>query len=254
MRDLIHIEDAQGVRTISLNRPEARNALSLALIQELEAAVQAVASNADVRVLVLRGQGKSFCAGMDLRGVIDDPVQMGSMLHGLARTSLALRHLRVPVIACVRGAAIGGGCGLMATADLAVTHPEARLGYPEVDLGICPAVVAPILMRRIGAGRARAMLLTGGVVDGTEAHRIGLATHLAAEAELEAATHALAARLVAGGAQAIATTKAWLAELETELDATTMQRAADLSARIIQGSEAQERLRARFAQPPRAGT
>jgi len=254
MSELLRVSNRDGIVTLTLNRPDFRNALSKELIFEMTAALTAIVADPASRVLVLRGQGKSFCAGMDLRGVIDDPVQMGSMLHGLARTSLALRHLRVPVIACVRGAAIGGGCGLMATADLAVTHAEAKLGYPEVDLGICPAVVAPILMRRIGAGRARAMLLTGGVVDGTEAHRIGLATHLAAEAELEAATHALATRLVSGGAHAIATTKAWLAELETELDSATMQRAADLSARIIQGPEAQERLRARFAQPPRPGT
>ncbi|NBX25875.1 MAG: enoyl-CoA hydratase/isomerase family protein [Planctomycetes bacterium] len=251
MPELIHIDDRDGIRTLSLNRPEARNALSLPVIEALESALAATAADPAVRVLVLRGEGKSFCAGMDLRGVIDDPVRMGTMLHTLARCSLAIRSLRVPAIACVRGAAIGGGCGLMATCDLALTHAEARLGYPEVDLGICPAVVAPILMRRIGAGRARAMLLTGGVVDGTEAHRLGLATHLAPEADLESAARSLAERLAAGGAEAIATTKAWLADLESELDAQTMRRAADLSARIIQGPEAQQRLRAKFAPPPR---
>jgi len=251
---LVKLSSSNGIVSIYLARPEARNALSLEMIEALEAAVARIASEPSARVLVLRGEGKAFCAGMDLRGVLHDAARMGHMLHGLARASLAIRRLSVPAVACVRGAAIGGGCGLMVACDLAVTHAEARCGYPEVELGICPAVVAPILMRRIGAGRARAMLLTGGVVDGTEAHRIGLATHLAAEAELEAATHALATRLVSGGAHAIATTKAWLAELETELDSATMQRAADLSARIIQGPEAQERLRARFAQPPRPGT
>lgn len=250
---MIRIEDREGIRTLSLNRPEARNALSLEVIRQLETALAETAVNTRVRVLVLRGEGKAFCAGMDLRGVIDDPVRMGEMLHTLARCSMAIRTLRVPVIACVRGAAIGGGCGLMATCDLAITHAEAKLGYPEVDLGICPAVVAPILMRRIGAGRARAMLLTGGVVDGTEAHRLGLATHLAAEADLEQAALGIADRLCTGGAEAIATTKAWLADLEPELDAATMRRAADLSARIIQGAEAQQRLRAKFAAPPRSG-
>jgi methylglutaconyl-CoA hydratase len=253
MTDLVHIEDREGIRTLSLNRPDARNALSLPLIHMLESALASTAQDRSVRVLVLRGEGKSFCAGMDLRGVMDDPVRMGDMLHALSRCSLAIRGLRVPAIACVRGAAIGGGCGLMATCDLAVTHAEAKLGYPEVDLGICPAVVAPILMRRIGAGRARAMLLTGGVVDGTEAHRLGLATHLASEPDLERTAQTLAERLCTGGAEAIATTKAWLADLESELDADTMRRAADLSARIIQGTEAQQRLRARFAAPPRSG-
>ncbi len=253
MPDHINIDDRDGIRTLSLARPEARNALSLGVIESLEAALASTAADRSIRVLVLRGEGKAFCAGMDLRGVMDDPVRMGDMLHALARCSLAIRALRVPAVACVRGAAIGGGCGLMATCDLAVTHSEAKLGYPEVDLGICPAVVAPILMRRIGAGRARAMLLTGGVIDGDEAHRLGLATHLAAEADLERAAQDIAKRLCAGGAEAIATTKAWLAELEQELDAQTMRRAADLSARIIQGAEAQARLRAKFAAPPRPG-
>jgi enoyl-CoA hydratase/carnithine racemase len=253
MSNLIQIDDRDGIRTLSLNRPEARNALSLELIESLESALIATAADATLRVLILRGEGKSFCAGMDLRGVMDDPVRMGTMLHALARCSLAIRALRVPAIACVRGAAIGGGCGLMATCDLALTHAEAKLGYPEVDLGICPAVVAPILMRRIGAGRARAMLLTGGVVDGTEAHRLGLATHLVPEPELESAARSLAERLRTGGAEAMAITKAWLADLEPELDAQTMRRAADLSARVIQGPEAQQRLRAKFAAPPRYG-
>jgi len=246
MSNLIQIDDRDGIRTLSLNRPEARNALSLELIESLESALIATATDATLRVLILRGEGKSFCAGMDLRGVMDDPVRMGTMLHALARCSLAIRALRVPAIACVRGAAIGGGCGLMATCDLAVTHAEAKLGYPEVDLGICPAVVAPILMRRIGAGRARAMLLTGGVVDGTEALRLGLATHLAPEADLESATLDLARKLRSGGANALATTKRWLADLEPELGDEVMRQAADLSARIIQGEEAQSRLKARF--------
>lgn len=240
----LRIED--GVATLSLQRPDARNALSLELIEALERSVATVAASTDARVLLLRGEGKAFCAGMDLRGVLHDANRMGQMLHGLARTSLAIRRLSIPAVACVRGAAIGGGCGLMVACDLAITHPECRCGYPEVDLGICPAVVAPLLMRRIGAGRARAMLLTGGVVDGTEAHRLGLATHLAPEAELDAAALALAAKLRAGGPNALATTKRWLGELESELDDEVMRRAADLSARIIQGDEAQSRLKARF--------
>jgi enoyl-CoA hydratase/carnithine racemase len=183
---------------------------------------------------------------MDLRGVLHDATRMGQMLHGLARTSLAIRRLAIPAIACVRGAAIGGGCGLMVTCDLAITHAECKCGYPEVDLGICPAVVAPLLIRRIGAGHARAMLLTGGVVNGTEAHRLGLATHLAAEGDLESAAIELAGKLRSGGANALATTKRWLGELEPELDDDIMRRAADLSARIIQGEEAQSRLKARF--------
>jgi methylglutaconyl-CoA hydratase len=236
-----------GIATITLNRPEARNALSLELIEALDRAVEAVASDASVRVMVLAGEGKSFCAGMDLKGVLADPVRMGTMLRTLAMVTLKIRGLVVPTIARVQGAAMGGGCGLLIVPDFAVTHPEAKLGYPEVSLGVCPAVVAPWLIRKIGAGRARAMLIAGGTIDGSEAHRIGLASHLCELEELDATVDALTRSLLAGGAEALSETKRWLNELDgsTESEAVLL-RGADLSAKVIQGEEAQSRLRKIF--------
>ena len=249
MNELVHINSAHstaGIVHISLNRPDARNALNFELIEQLEHAVKTVAANSAARVLVLSGNGKSFCAGMDLRGVLNDAQKMGLMLHGLARVGLALRKLSIPVIAKVQGAAVGGGCGLVVACDFAFTHEQAKLGYPEVDLGVCPAVVAPFLISKVGAGRARALLLAGGLVDGKEAVRIGLATHLVSVDELDSATTDFAQKLSAGGPNAIATTKRWLHELDGLLNESTLSKAADLSATIIAGSEAQERLRARF--------
>ena len=201
----------------------------------------------DVRVVVIAGAGKAFCAGMDLRGVMDDPVAMGDMLRDLSRASRALRRLPVPTIARVQGAAVGGGCGLMVVTDFAVTHPEAKVGYPEVDLGICPAVVAPWLVRKIGAGRARTMLLAGGTMTGEAGFEAGLATHLCAADRLDATVSDLAGRLAAGGPNALATTKRWLNELDGSMDDAVLDRAAELSAQIIAGAEAQERLRKAFA-------
>ena len=249
MNELVQINSAHstaGIVHISLNRPDARNALNFELIEQLEHAVKAVAANSAARVLILSGNGKSFCAGMDLRGVLNDAKKMGLMLHGLARVGLALRKLSIPVIAKVQGAAVGGGCGLVVACDFAFTHEQAKLGYPEVDLGVCPAVVAPFLISKVGAGRARALLLAGGLVDGEEAVRIGLATHLVSVDELDGATMDFAQKLSMGGPNAIATTKRWLHELDGLLDESTLSKAADLSATIIAGSEAQERLRARF--------
>ncbi|MEI6023393.1 MAG: enoyl-CoA hydratase/isomerase family protein [Phycisphaerales bacterium] len=249
MNELVHINSAHsaaGIIHVSLNRPDARNALNFELIEQLEHAVKTVAANSAARVLVLSGNGKSFCAGMDLRGVLNDAQKMGLMLHGLARVGLALRKLSIPVIAKVQGAAVGGGCGLVVACDFAFTHEQAKLGYPEVDLGVCPAVVAPFLISKVGAGRARALLLAGGLVDGKEAVRIGLATHLVSIDELDSATTDFAQKLSAGGPNAIATTKRWLHELDGLLNESTLSKAADLSATIIAGSEAQERLRARF--------
>ena len=249
MNELVQINSAHsaaGIIHVSLNRPDARNALNFELIEQLEHAVKTVAANSAARVLVLSGNGKSFCAGMDLRGVLNDAQKMGLMLHGLARVGLALRKLSIPVIAKVQGAAVGGGCGLVVACDFAFTHEQAKLGYPEVDLGVCPAVVAPFLISKVGAGRARALLLAGGLVDGKEAVRIGLATHLVSIDELDSATTDFAQKLSTGGPNAIATTKRWLHELDGLLNESTLSKAADLSATIIAGSEAQERLRARF--------
>lgn len=236
-----------GIVSIELARPEARNALSRELILQLMSAIEAVSRDKSARALILSGEGKSFCAGMDLRAVADDPIAMGEMLRELSHVSRAIRRLSIPTIARVQGAAIGGGCGLMVVCDFAITHPEAKLGYPEVDLGICPAVVAPWLMKKIGAGAARAMLLAGGTMSGDEGFRRGLATHLVAESQIAATAQTLAERLAKGGPNAIAATKHWLNKLDGSLDDAIADEAAEISARIIAGEEAQSRLRAAWA-------
>ncbi|MHC4947928.1 MAG: enoyl-CoA hydratase/isomerase family protein [Planctomycetota bacterium] len=242
MNDLALVDVADGIATVTMNRPEKRNALSPQLIAALEEAVTAVEADASVRVMILAGAGRSFCAGMDLHGVLDDPAVMGGMLHGLSRVARRIRRLPVPTIARVQGAAIGGGCGLMVVPDFSITHPRARVGYPEVSLGVCPAVVAPWLVRRIGAGRARSMLLAGGTVDGREALALGLATHLAEAGDLEREARELAAALAEGGADAMTATKRWLNELDGSDEDEVFERAADLSAEVIAGDEARTRL------------
>lgn len=239
---LIDLSSEGGVFTMALNRPEKRNALSPELIESLHATLDALESDSDLRVLVIGGLGKAFCAGMDLHGVLHDPEAMGGMLRGLASATGRIRALPVPTIARVHGAAIGGGCGLAAVTDLAVTHPEAKLGYPEVTLGICPAVVAPWLIRKIGAGPARAMLLQGGTFTGVEAFRLGLVDQLVPRETLDQSVAATAAELAGGGQHAIAVTKRWLNELDASPAAAILLKGADLSSEVIAGAEAQSRL------------
>jgi enoyl-CoA hydratase/carnithine racemase len=240
---------AAACATVLMNRPEARNALSVELIEALDKAIDRVDAEARAgraRVMLLGGTGEVFCAGMDLKAVMSDPAAMRRALQGLARLLRRIRGLPIPTIARVQGAAMGGGCGLMVVTDFAITHPEAKVGYPEVSLGLCPAVVAPWLIHRIGAGRARTMLLGGQAVSGAEAHDLGLATHLVRRERLEPAAGELAAGLAEGSAAALATTKRWLNELEGPLDEAQAARGADLSADVLAGPEAQSRLRARF--------
>jgi methylglutaconyl-CoA hydratase len=244
---LANLSIADGVATLTMRRPDARNALSLGLIRAMGEAVRTIANDTSVRVMVLAGEGKAFCAGMDLKAVADDPVAMGDMLRELSRVSRGIRRLTVPTIARVQGAAVGGGCGLMVVCDFAVTHAEAKVGYPEVDLGVCPAVVAPWLIRRIGAGRARAMLLAGGTMSGQEGFEAGLATHLVPLDRLDETVVQLAKRLCTGGPKALAATKRWLNELDGSDDDAILDKAAEISATIIAGDEAQGRLKAIFA-------
>lgn len=252
MENLVQLAVAQGCATITLCRPDVRNALDFPLIQALADAIARTAKRIketpnDVRVVVLAGDGKSFCAGMDLKAVMHDPIQMGQMLRQLSMTLLALRQLSVPTIARVQGAAIGGGCGLVVVCDFAVTHPEAKLGYPEVDLGVCPAVVAPWLIKKIGAGPARAMLLCGGTMKGDEGFARGLVTHCAPIDQLDATVATLVARLVTGGPHALACTKKMLNDLDGSNDEQIAIDAAELSAKVIAGAEAQAHLSRHFS-------
>lgn len=249
MPDLVGISIKENVATLTMNRPEARNALSPDLIAAMDAAaaqVERSAESGETRVMILAGAGKAFCAGMDLKGVMSDPVAMSGMLRGLSKVMRRIRRLPIPTIARVQGAAVGGGCGLMVMTDFAFTHPEAKVGYPEVDLGVCPAVVAPWLVRKIGAGRARAMLLAGGTMSGEAGLQAGLASHLVAQDQLESAATEFAARLVKGGRNAMAVTKRWLNELDGSMEEAVFDKAAELSAQVIAGEEAQTRLRAIF--------
>ena len=240
---MITLRSKNNIVTLSLNRPEKHNALSLELIRALHTALDTVEADDAMRVLILTGEGPSFCAGMDLRGVIDDPDAMREMLQLLALASKRLRTLSVPTIACAQGAAVGGGCGLMIVCDFAFTHPEAKVGYPEVDLGVCPAVVAPWLVKKIGAGRARAMLLSGGTMTGVQGFNAGLVTHVCDKEGLYDDAFAFAENLAKGGKEAMAVTKSWLGELDGSYDEEVLLKAANLSANIIAGEEAQKRLK-----------
>ena len=240
---MIRLHQNQGITTMTLNRPSKRNALSLELIEAMHEKLEEVERDKEMRVFVLAGEGRSFCAGMDLKGVIDDPVKMKQMLRRLSEATKRIRSLPVPTIATVQGAAVGGGCGLMVVCDFAFTHPEAKVGYPEVDLGVCPAVVAPWLIKKLGAGKARAMLLAGGTMSGEQGFQAGLATHLCEQDALLDSVDSFAMNLARGGKEAMATTKKWLNELDGSLDDDVLRRAADLSAEIIAGEEAQSRLK-----------
>jgi methylglutaconyl-CoA hydratase len=236
-----------GIATLTLNRADKRNSLSIEMLDSLIVRLEELAERDDVHVLVVTGAGKSFCAGMDLKAVLGDPAAPARLLGLLSDFMLALRRLPVVSVAKVNGAAIGGGCGLATVCDLAVTHADAKLGFPEVDLGVCPAVVAPWLVRKIGAGRARQVLLSGGTMTGQQARDVGIVDHIVATAgQLDAEVEQLASKLASGGPCALRATKKLLNELDGSLDEALSRRAAELSAQVLATEEAQGMLRAKL--------
>ena len=238
------------IATLTINRPEARNALSLEILEGMHAGVEAVRGSG-ASVLVITGAGRAFCAGMDLKAVLVElsgDASIGArLLTSLAGLTLKIRALDQVTVASVNGAAIGGGCGMTCVCDVTLSHADAKLGFPEVDLGICPAVVAPWVVKKLGAGVARRVLLMGGVMSGTQAHAIGLVDRLAPDREsLDGLTGEVASRLAEGGPKALSTTKRLLNTIDGSLDEEIVLRGAELSAKVLASREAQAALAARL--------
>jgi methylglutaconyl-CoA hydratase len=196
---------------LTINRPDKRNALCRPLIAAITDAVRRAADDANVRCLVLTGNGPAFCAGMDLdelRGTLtaeadqvwDDALKLSTLYE-------LLYHLPKPTIAAVNGAAVAGGAGLMTVCDLAVTVPAAKFGYPEVRRGLVAAMVLPHLLRHVGERAARWMLLTGELIHAAEALRIGLVNAVVPPDILMPTATTWVKSLAEGGPKALAKTK-----------------------------------------------
>jgi methylglutaconyl-CoA hydratase len=221
------------IATITLNRPERRNALSSEMIEELLRALDEI-EKGPARVGILTGAGKAFCAGMDL----EDMRNLASLTreeHQAAARRMAEMFRRVytfpkPLISAVNGPAIAGGTGLATLPDFTLAAPEAKFGYTEVRIGFIPAVVSVFLRRQVGEKRARELLLTGRIFDAEEAQRIGLVTTIVpAQQLLDAARHR-AVELCVLSPSSLARTKRLLceaekAELERDLDAAIRESA-----------------------------
>ncbi|HVZ93533.1 MAG TPA: enoyl-CoA hydratase/isomerase family protein [Phycisphaerales bacterium] len=242
MTDLATLTIESRVATLTLNRADKRNALSMDLLDALLARADELAKRDDVTVCVLTGAGRVFCAGMDLRAVLGEPGAPFKLLSRIAELTLKLRSLPMVTLARVNGAAIGGGCGLVCVCDLAVTHPDSKMGFPEVDLGVCPAVVAPWLVKTVGAGAARRVLLQGGTLTGQRCFEIGLVSHCVPSEQLDSTVAEMAARLAQSGALALRETKRLLNDLDEPALSAAVRKGAEISARVVDGEEARRML------------
>lgn len=250
MSDAVLLDINDKIATLTINRPDARNAMSVEILGAMHEAVDSL-SGTQTSVLVITGAGRAFCAGMDLKAVLielsGDPAMGERLLTSLAELTLKVRKLDQVTLASVNGAAIGGGCGLTCVCDVTVSHTDAKLGFPEVDLGICPAVIAPWVVKKLGAGVARKAMLMGGVMSGQQAFDIGLVDQLAPDRDgLDTLTREIADRLASGGPKALSVTKSLLNKLDGSLEESLVMQGAQLSASVLATPEAQSALAARM--------
>ncbi len=199
-------QDEGGVATLTLNRPDQFNSLSQALLTELQRQLDAIAADASVRVVVVKGAGRAFCAGHDLkemRGNHSKPY-MQALFRQCGRVMTTLTEIPQPVIACVHGIATAAGCQLVASCDLAVAAEQARFAVSGINVGLFCSTPAVALSRNMGRKAAMEMLLTGDFIDAAEAQRRGLVNRVVAAAELDAEVGKLTASILAKSALAVA--------------------------------------------------
>lgn len=248
-----------GVARLTLNRSDRRNALTHQMMLELEDAFVRVRDDSECRVLVLRGAGGHFCAGGDLDAMADmppvpangaaDPLIAAYRQFGDAL--LALNNLPQATIAIVEGSAVGGGFGMACCSDVVIVHESARFGLPEPKVGFIPSQVIPFAVRRLGEGPVRDLAVTGRLLDGAEACRLGVGRHFCRTAgEIDAVLRELVDDILRMEPSALATVKRLVLTCAREEDRIVLDDAASSLVGLLRRPQATEGIRAFMAKVP----
>lgn len=207
----LRVATEEGIARLTLDRPDKRNALDAALIEALKAALRRADADPAVRVVAIEGAGRDFCSGADLSALrtiaAADTMENLADVDALAELFLLPRRMRKPVVACVRGRALAGGCGLATACDVVLAAESAQLGYPEVRIGFVPAMVMAILRRGVSEKRAFDLVVRGRPVPAAEAERLGLVTHVYADADFDRERDLYLADLAGQSASAVQLSK-----------------------------------------------
>jgi methylglutaconyl-CoA hydratase len=246
---LIEYQIKDRVAYITLNRPEKRNALNREVVDLLSSAFIRAGEDSEAKIIVLKATGEVFSAGADLEylqklqeNTYNDNLADSTSLKDLFQ--LIYTHTKV-VIAQVQGHAIAGGCGLATVCDFVFAQPEAKFGYTEVRIGFVPAIVMVYLLRRIGEGRAREMLISGALIDAQLAAGWGLVNKVIPAAELASAVDEFAQRLVVNNSyQSMQRTKAMIAQVQEMKLEDALEFAADHNARARSTEDCQRGIKA----------
>ena len=238
---LVLVEDREAVRHVVLARAAKRNALNGELITAFGHALEEAAEDPGVRVVVVRGDGPMFSSGMDvcdLRLLSEDPRRLREYREPILRWWNLLESMPKPTICQIHGAALGGALELALAADLRVMAEDAVAGVLEVRVGLIPDVGGcSRLPAIVGLGTAKELIMTGKLIDGREAHRIGLANRIAPAAELDACTEGLARELMAGAPRAVALAKGVLDSAAKPALLSTLEEEVEAQAELAAGED-----------------
>lgn len=238
------VKDARGVATVTLNRPDKRNALSAAMIADLTDLAAQLDGDVTLRAVVLTGEGSVFCAGGDLdwmRAQVEaDRTKRMSEARKLARMFGALNALRAPLIAAIRGAALGGGAGLASVCDVALAETGTRFGFTETRLGLIPATIGPYVLARLGEGAARRVFMSSRIFGAEEAERLGLIARAVEPGGLEAAVAAEVEPYLSTAPGAVARAKVLARRLGPPIDEALIEATITALADAWETDEARE--------------
>jgi isohexenylglutaconyl-CoA hydratase len=236
-----------GVLHVTLNRPEVRNAMSMAMVLELRQVLAAAETDGVTRALVLRGAGGHFCAGADLRDMASARLQLSADDQAVVKVNAAFGELCVAfadtglaTVAVLEGTVMGGGFGLACVADVALAGTSAVFRLPETGLGVVPAQIAPFLVERLGYAEAKRLAVTGGKLDAEAALRLRLVHAVHAAGALDHALAAVLADILQCAPGAVAATKALIAQARFHTPASLVQHAAEVFSAAALGEEGTE--------------
>jgi methylglutaconyl-CoA hydratase len=241
---------------VRLNRPERRNAFDGEMIALLRESFEVASTEKGIRVVILDAEGEVFCGGADLgymrRQALAGPDENRADARRMAAMFAAIAECPRPVVAAVRGAALGGGCGLVAASDIALAACDAVFGFTEVRLGLIPAVISPFVLSKVHPGDARRYFLTGEKFDAAEALRIGLIQGVGAGANLERDLNGVVDALLAGAPEAQGEIKELLRALPGCPEGERASVTAEWIARVRGGTEGREGMAAFLERRPAA--
>lgn len=240
----VALERDGRIARVTFNRPEIHNAFNATVITEMSSVFSDIERDKDIRVVLLTGEGKSFCAGADLnwmRAVVDQSFEENlAESNALADLFYQMYTCTRPIVGRINGAAIGGGTGFVALCDIAVAAESAKFSFSEVKIGVVPACIGPYVIKKLGEGKARELFITGERMVAARACAVGLVNKVVPDAELDVEVNRLIDSILSSGPHAVAMAKRLVSEVPSMTPEQFKPYTAEMIARLRLSEEGQE--------------